>query len=319
MANVANLDEQTLALVGNFQTENFFNVLHFTGDLTLIHKIMEKISYRKIPYSIDFNKILKPPKDLFEAHGSELPEVYAYLTIASPFTKAEWYPKQYSEIEKYDEETYETVYQTVSAAPGFTPDDIKEFIQHRGNWINLDYGYSYELVMNGKRCVESIMKYGALDDGWCKKNWGAYYGGQIPIPTYTGNCDTLIFKTAGGDIRPLVSILSKKYPNIKIEYLWIDNKFSHECGKYTYSNGKGTGVVTETDGNYLENDPIANEIKNNYFKGYTDFDYNDRKKDYILSGKNVSEIRLFELMREHDALTTYDGHEYNYDKLILPF
>lgn len=312
--NLAGLDEQTLALLGNLQTTCFINALHFTGDIPLIHKIMKSISYRKIPYTIDFNKILKQPKDLYESHGSELQYVYAYLTIASPFTKVEWYPERYSKIEKYDEETFKTVYQTVSTTPGFEPERLKIFTHREIDWLKLDNENNYELVLLGKKCVESLIKYGATDDDWCKKNWGAHWGGQTPIPTYTGNCDTLIFKTNGGDIQPLVNILSKTHLHIKIEYLWADDKFSDCCGKYTYCNGEETGITT----NVNDGCSIVNEIINDYLKGYTHFDYDDSKEDYVLYGKNVGQTTLFELMCEHDALTTYDGHPYDYDKYILP-
>lgn len=57
-------------------TSHLFNVLHLMGDQQLIDKLLRKISYRKIPFTIDFDKILKTPRDLPNTAGSELQDVY---------------------------------------------------------------------------------------------------------------------------------------------------------------------------------------------------------------------------------------------------
>jgi len=293
-------------------TSHLFNVLHLMGDQQLIDKLLRKISYRKIPFTIDFDKILKTPRDLPNTAGSELQDVYAYLTIASPFTKTEWYPEEYRKIEKYDEETYKTVYQTVSSTSGFTPDDITEFIQCNGRWINLCDKGNYPFAVQGKNYVNSIMKYGvATCFDWRKAHWGTEWGGYVPIPTNTVE-NTLIFETAKTDILPLIRTLSEKFPDIEIEYLWVDEGFSHICGKYTYLNGTGEGHCDLIAGRNL----IADEIRYKYLKGYTSFEYDHHKHDYVLSGENLRSISLFEMMQKNDALKNYDGHKYNYNKLL---
>ena len=293
-------------------TFNLFNVLHFTGDQRLIDKLFRKISYHNIPFTIDLDKILKTPRDLPNTGGSEFQDVYAYLTIASPFTKTEWYPEEYRRIEKYDEETYKTVYQTVSSTSGFTPDDIAEFIQCNGRWIDLRDKGNYPFVVQGKNYVDSIMKYGAATCfAWRKAHWGTEWGGYVPIPTNTVE-NTLIFETAKTDILPLIRTLSEKFPDIKIEYLWVDEGFSHICGKYTYLNGTGEGYCDLIAGR----NPIADEIRYKYLDGYTSFKYDKYKHDYILSGESMCSKYLFELMQKNHALVDYDGHKYCYDKIL---
>ena len=156
------------------------------------------------------------------------------------------------------------------------------------------------------------MKYGvATCFDWRKAHWGTEWGGYVPIPTNTVE-NTLIFETTKTDILPLIRTLSEKFPDIEIEYLWIDEGFSHICGKYTYLNGTGEGHCDLIAGRNL----IADEIRYKYLKGYTSFEYDHHKHDYILSGENLRSISLFEMMQKNDALKNYDGHKYNYNKLL---
>lgn len=291
-------------------TFNLFNVLHFTGDQALINRMLREISYRNIPFTIDFDNVLKAPNDILPDVEHELPNVYAYLTVASPFTKPEAYPEEYHGIEKYDEKTYKTISQTILSTPGFTHDDITRFIQCNGRWIDLRNKDDYPFIIQGKNYVDNILKYGAATcSDWRRKHWGSKWNKPAPIPTYTEN--TLIFQTEG-DIRPLVNALSEKFPDIEIEYLWVGEEFSHCCGRYTYRNGIGTGSHSQI----IARNMIADEIKYQYLGGYTSFKYNKHKHDYILSGENMRSKCLFELMQKNHALVDYDGYEYSYDEIL---
>lgn len=289
---------------------NLFNVLHFTGDQALINRMLKEISYCRIPFTIDFDKILKTPNDILPDAEHELPNVYAYLTVASPFTKPEAYPEEYRGIEKYDEKTYKAICQTILSTPGFTHDDITEFIQCNGRWIDLRNKDDYPFIIQGKTYVDNILKYGAATrSDWRRKHWGSEWNRPTPIPAYTENA--LIFQTEN-DIRPLISVLSEKFPDIEIEYLWVDEEFSHCCGRYTYCNGTGTGSHSQIIARNL----IADEIKYKYLGGYTSFKYDAHKHDYILSGENMRSKCLFELMQKNHALVDYDGYEYDYNKIL---
>lgn len=305
----------------------FFNVLHFTGDQTLINKMLKKVSHRKIPFTLDPNKILNTPRDLSDCGGSTVcEESYAYLTIASPYENREQYPKEYDSIERYDEETYKSICNTVFSVPGFSYADFRAFKPQHDNhktWVNLYDKKFYEVVLRGKQYVDGILKYGAATIwDWRKEHWGAKWCGYTPLPTYTDN--TLIFWSNGSDIRPLIKILSKKFPDIKIEYLWADDKFSHICGECTYLKGEETGIATEISSNKPITDEIVYKIKYDYLKGYTIIEYNDYAKDYILRNEEhpysafASKVYLYQLMKENGGLINYDGHPYSYDKYILP-
>lgn len=302
----------------------FFNVLHFTGDRTLINKMLKKISYRKIPFTFDPNKVLTTPRELRDVCDFNIGQrdtVYAYLTIASPYTDITQYPKIYSQIEKYDEETYNRVCQALFSTSVFSKTELDAFGKNNPSWLNLHYKKSYKEVLRGRACVESVLKHGitTLWD-WRKEHWGADWCGHTPIPTRTDN--TLIFRSTKGNIRPLVRMLSKKFPDVKIEYLWADDKFSHDCGECMYFKGEETCIATEISDNKPITNEIVYEIKYDYLKGYTVIEYNDYAEDYILRNEEhpysafYSEVHLYQLMQRNNGLVNYDGHEYNYNKIL---
>ena len=93
-----------------------------------------------------------------------------------------------------------------------------------------------ELVEIGLQYITNIIHHGAATwYDWCSKNWGtkwnAYETGQR-------DADTLMFTTAWAPPEPVITQLSKMYPEAVIEHWWASEICGEGTGYAKYSGGK---------------------------------------------------------------------------------
>lgn len=96
--------------------------------------------------------------------------------------------------------------------------------------------------------LRSAMKYQKRKYGivgwydWRCNNWGTKWEvGNVDIYE-----DSIEFQTAWGVAEPVVRRWSEMFPNTEFDVRYADEDIGHNCGTFTYSNGKLTNYVEGT-------------------------------------------------------------------------
>lgn len=93
-----------------------------------------------------------------------------------------------------------------------------------------------DLYQKGRRYVENYNKYGHVTwYTWCVEYWGSKWNAYN---TNEINEDMIEFKTAYNYPAPVISKLSKIYPDITIEHYWKDEDMGVNSGYRIYHNGE---------------------------------------------------------------------------------
>lgn len=181
--------------------------LHFSGEQKRIDKLLESIKGEETLF--DFNKVLPMPESLNIEAGSRTENgLKAYKDFITVYTMDGTEKKDLLNIPKEKEEIF------LRMRP-----EIK-----RDEW-NL-----------GKMAFQNEQKYGAKT--WYEfhiQNWGSKWNSYN---SEMAKDNTIEFNTVWTNVKPVVLALSRKFPDIEINYQWADEDIGINMGDVTFKNGE---------------------------------------------------------------------------------
>lgn len=163
---------------------------------------------------LDFNQILKMPEELNVTSGSITGNSIAiYLAeVENDFTKL-------NEVTNREWKNEDGVLLT-----------NEEIIWKLKN----EFGATAEV---GKKYIDNYNKYGAYTwYEWRNANWGTKW--NAIDSSYDNETKTITFDTAWSGVLDLIVLLSKRNPNIVMEYKYADENVGVGTGTFTISEGK---------------------------------------------------------------------------------
>lgn len=97
------------------------------------------------------------------------------------------------------------------------------------------YGIDDDSWRLGEQYYENIDKYGSANwYDWCIRKWGTKWNAYEVEWGY----DYVCFQTAWSGVPELVAKLSKKFPDIAMDYYYADEDIGRNCGQIAFQDGK---------------------------------------------------------------------------------
>lgn len=166
--------------------------------------------------TIDFNKLIPMPPSLDIESGSRTDQGF----------------KMFIDLK----EKAENFIQTLN-----NPKNAQEFIEAVKGQKEFEKNFNSmsdenkELFELGKRAFENIINYGAPTwYDWCINHWGTKWNAY----DCSGEKNSLTFLTAWSVPEPVMTELSRKYPEIRMEHQWADEDIGVNLGQRIYLNGE---------------------------------------------------------------------------------
>ena len=101
-----------------------------------------------------------------------------------------------------------------------------------------------ECIRLAKIALDNIKKYGHKNwYDWNLANWGTKWDVCNPSVQTTNNEITLKFETAWSTPEPIFKKLAEQYPDLMIDIDYADEDLGHNCGNYSYVDGKWGYVI----------------------------------------------------------------------------
>lgn len=186
---------------------HIMNRLRLSGEQSRIDELLESI--RGADSVIDFCTILPIPDDLCLESGDRVENgLKAYADFISAYTLDGTVEKDLRNIPEKSEAVF------LEMRTDIDPDEWRI----------------------GKAAFRGLQKYGVPTRyEWCEENWGTSWNAYL---TKYLQDNTIEFNTYLRNARPLITALSRKYPEVEIEYLWASGNLGMDSGKTILRDGE---------------------------------------------------------------------------------
>ena len=90
----------------------------------------------------------------------------------------------------------------------------------------------------GKQYFQNIMQYGCPNwYDWCCEHWNTKWN-AYDCARIEPSDKRLEFSTAWSSVPPIIEAISKKYPDVTMNYSWADEDIGYNVGRITIRNGE---------------------------------------------------------------------------------
>lgn len=224
--------------------------LQIKGQKDKVEQLVKLLHTEKKDYAqeFDFNKIKPMPEELNIVSGSYTDRaVELYLTSINP--KATYYGDN-----KLGEEEFSKLIVLVQKQKFFGQFDALQPLDKINNWLESvknDPQFTERNPLEyGKRAVDNIVKYGAMDwYSWSIANWDTKWNachvdfdGVVSNENYASA--TYLFDTAWSDVRRLIGTLAEQHPTLDFELQWAEEQTGYYTGFAEWEQGE---LVADTD------------------------------------------------------------------------
>lgn len=251
--------------------DSVINKLKIHGEEKEVERLLEYIKGDKI---IDFNKIIPMPEKLNLSHGTDTyrsifwamskmpPEIRTrHINNLSNSKSSSIYADLISSLK--EDLTIKDIPVVKEAADYFSPTD---------DMIKLGI-HDYESL--GNMYLANLDEYGYVDwYDWRIVNWGTKWNSY---DTFVLNNNLIEFRTAEYTPRPIIAVLSEKFPSLSFEVLYADINLGYNVGKYTYQNGDIIDIYIPEGGTDMAK-ALSEEVWNPHLNDVYAI-YNEYKKD----------------------------------------
>ena len=207
------------------------NTVQISGQEKTIKELKQKLNSKECKF--DFNAIIPRPEYIQWEY--KYPDIEVKGTLYKEILKS-FYQMPNLPDEKKQKILQALGVQTPEQIETYVePDELKKAIQTWPDELH-EYGKALmDVVMSN----ETILDWYAWDNSHWNTKWNACRA-EITDESYEHGLGsiTYTFDTAWSDPLPVINELSEQYPDIKIEWRWIEEQGIENLGERTYENGE---------------------------------------------------------------------------------
>lgn len=205
------------------------NIITFEGNEEDINNVLEFV---KGVNCFDFNKIVPMPKSLHITEGSDKDESILYYLARINRKEAA------AIIESFKEKTRFLYNDICNEFYKSTPEELLKKtssfnIRISDDEKKLGIDDAFKL---GATYVDNFKKYGSTTwYDWCCRNWGTKWNACDPYVEHKEKGKAIAeFDTAWSAPVPIMCIIAKKYPDVKITLNYADEDIGYNCGNMEF-------------------------------------------------------------------------------------